>query len=41
MYETLKGKRKAYQPESLKDGRIHFSIAILCGFIVTDIGGVL
>jgi len=33
----LQGERQKYQPKSLKDGRIHFSIAILCGFIATDV----
>lgn len=35
--DIFQGERQVYQPESLEDGRIHFSIAILCGFILTDI----
>ncbi len=37
MRDVLQGKREVYQPQSLEDGRIHFSIAILCGFITTDL----
>ena len=33
----LQGDLHSYQPESMSDGRIHFSVAILLGFIVTDI----
>ena len=33
----LEGNLYCYQPESMKDGRIHFSVAILFGLIATDI----
>ena len=33
----MQGDVHKYQPESLTDGNIHFSIAILCGFIATDL----
>lgn len=34
---VFQGRGYVYQPRSLQDGCIHFSIAILCGFITTDI----
>ena len=33
----LRGNLESYQPESIENGRIHFSIAILFGLIFTDI----
>lgn len=33
----FQGNRKPYQPESLKKGRIHFSLSILLGLITTDV----
>lgn len=34
---VLQGNRESYQPFSMKNGRIHFSLAILFGLITTDI----
>lgn len=31
------GNMQRYQPESRQEGYMHFSVAILCGFIATDI----
>ena len=36
-YSILQGNIESYQPESMKNGRIHFSVAILFGLIFTDI----
>lgn len=36
-YSVLQGNIESYQPESKKDGCIHFSVAILVGLIFTDI----
>ena len=36
-FSILKGNRQKYCPVSEMAGKIHFSVAILCGFMITDI----
>ena len=36
-HSILYGRREKYRPESIEKGCIHFSVAILFGFITTDV----